>query len=335
MSGAPCVALFGGSGFVGTHLANQLVRAGYGLRVFTRDREHARGLWLLPATDVIVLDVADEERVATAMAGCVAAVNLIGRLNERRDNGADFRRAHVDTVQHLIKACKNARVPHLVHMSALKADIAAPSHYLRSKGEAEKLLLAENNSRLRTTVLRPSVIFGPDDALLNRFASLLRLAPGVMPLTSAEARLQPVYVGDVVAALVKVIAGRAADLNTRYELVGPEVMTLRQIVAYVAALTSRPTMIIPLGGLVATLFARVMEFVPGKPLTRDNLRSLSVDSVCTGDNGLLALGIRPTPLDEIAPAFLGGRTQRAHRNGWRREAGMTGGGIETPVTPRP
>jgi len=315
----PCVALFGGSGFVGTVLANQLVREGYALRIFTRDREHARDLWLLPDTDVIALDVADEERIAQALGGCMAVVNLIGILNERRDNGADFRRAHVATVQHLVKACKQARVPHLMHMSALGAGPSAPSHYLRSKGEAEKILQTESGRQLRSSVLRPSVIFGPHDDFLNRFATLLRLAP-VLPLTGAEALLQPVYVGDVVAAMVMLLKRSTGAVHSIHELGGPKVMSLRAIVDYVARLSGHSALILPLAGPPATLLAWLMEWVPGKPLSRDNLRSLSVPSVCAAENALVTLGIRPTPLEEIAPAYLSARTLRGRYDDYREDA---------------
>lgn len=316
----PRIALFGGSGFVGTVLANQLVRADCGVRLFTRDRQHARALWLLPDTDVVALDVADEERVAQALVGCTAAVNLIGILHERRDNGVDFHRAHVGVVEHIIKACKHARVPHLLHMSALKAGPQAPSHYLRSKAEAERLLQTESGRQFRTTVLRPSVIFGRHDSFLNRFAALLKLAPHVMPLAGCEAQLQPIYVGDVVATILALLRTSPRSGTTVVEIGGPQIMTLRAIVEYVAALIERPTSIVPLGGAVAGLIAWAMEFVPGKPLTRDNLRSLSVASVCAEPNGLLALGIRPTPLDEIVPDYLSNHNLRGRYERYRVDA---------------
>ena len=313
------VALFGGSGFVGTMLANQLVREGHGLRIFTRDREHARGLWLLPDTDIVVVDVADEDRVAHALVGCGAAVNLIGILNERRDDGADFRRAHADTAHHLVKACKQARVGHLLHMSALQASAHAPSHYLRSKGAAEEILQSESSRQLHTIAVRPSVMFGRHDAFLNRFATLLRLAP-VLPLAGAASLLQPVYVGDVVAAIVRLLAHPPSAQHSVYEVGGPQIMSLRQIVDYVAHLSGHAPLILPVGGPLATLLAWCMEWMPGKPLTRDNLRSLSVPSVCSADNALVTLGIRPTPLQEIAPAYLAARTLRGRYDHYRESA---------------
>ena len=319
MSMAP-IGIFGGSGFVGSVLANRLVEQGYSLRIFTRDREHARHLWLLPDTTVVAVDTGDQDRLQAGLDGCAAAVNLIGILNERGDSGAGFRRAHVDTVAHLIKACKTVDVPHLLHLSALKADSGGPSHYLRTKGEAEKLLLAEHGRRLRVTIVRPSVIFGPHDDFLNRFARMLALAPGIFPLACAGAKLQPVYVGDVAEACVRMLQSPAAA-RTTYDLGGPAVLTLREIVEYVASVCERPTRVIPLGPGLSTMLARLLEFAPGKPLSRDNLRSLEVDSILSGANGLTALGIEPQPLAALVPRYLARQSLRGRYNQFRRTAG--------------
>ncbi len=313
------IGLLGGSGFVGAVLANHLVDAGHAVRVFTRKREHARELWLLPDTDVVEVNVEDQEQLNDAVAGCAAVVNLIGILNERGDNGEGFRRAHIDVTQRAIKACKTSDVPHLVHMSALNADSFAASYYLRSKGEAEKLLAAENGNRLTTTIMRPSVIFGPHDDFINRFATLLRLAPGVFPLACAGARFQPVYVGDVADAIVRVLTDRA-HAGQRYDLGGPEVFTLREIVEYIARVIGRPVKVVALGAALAKLQANVLEYVPGKPFSRDNLRSLEEDSVCTQGNGLDRLGIAPTPMRVIVPRYLGGHDMRHRYYGFRTTA---------------
>ena len=316
----PLIGIFGGSGFLGSALANRLAGAGINLRLFTRDREHARHLWLLPNTAVIAVDTTDQERLNTAVAGCSAVVNLIGILHERGDDGAGFKRAHVETASHVLKACKTASVPRLLHVSALGADTNAPSHYLRSKGEAEKLLLAEQSRRLRINILRPSVIFGAHDDFLNRFARLLALAPGVLPLAGAEAKLQPVYLHDVVEACVRLLTTNRAH-TTSYDLGGPLVLTVREVVAYVAQLIERPTHIIALGPLLSSVLARLLELAPGTPLSRDNLRSLSVDSVVGGSNGLTTLGITPTPMAAVVPQYLGGRALRQRYNRFRRAAG--------------
>lgn len=303
------IGILGGSGFVGSVLANRLVTLGYNLRILTRDRQHGRGLWLLPDTEVVETDALDQDRLGHALSGCAALVNLVGILNERGDDGAGFRRAHVDIAVNAAKACKSQDVPRLLHMSALNADSAAASHYLRSKGEAEKLLMAEHGKRLAVTIMRPSVIFGPHDRFLNRFASLLAMSPGVFPLACAATRFQPVYVGDVAEAFVKALA-ESATAGQKYDLGGPEICTLADIVNYVGRVSGHPTRIVALGRTLSALQANIMEYVPGKPFSRDNLRSAQSDSVCAHGNGLVSLGIAPTPMESIVPQYLGRRSMR-------------------------
>ncbi len=314
------VGLLGGSGFVGSVLANQLVEAGYAVRILTRRRDNARELWLLPDTEIVAVDMRKADQLSDAVAGCTAVVNLIAILNERGDNGEQFRNVHVELLRRVIKACKATKVPHLVQMSALNADSFAASYYLRSKGEAEKLLGDETGKRFRASIVRPSVIFGPHDSLTNRFARLLRLSPGLFPLASADTRFQPVYVGDVARAIVKIISDPAVA-GQRYDFGGPEVMSLGELVEYVARVIERPTRVIRLGRFLSSVQANVLEYVPGKPFSRDNLRSLQDDSVCPQVNGLERLGITPTPMRVIVPAYLRGQNSRHRYYAFRTEAG--------------
>ena len=314
------IAIAGGSGFIGTVLANRLVTAGHAVRVLTRSREHARDTWLLPDTDVVEVGRYDDPEVLHGVfAGCDAVVNLAGILNERGDNGEGFRRVHVDLPLRLVKACKHSGVPHLLHLSALNADSFAASYYLRSKGEAEKLLEAESGHVLKVSIFRPSVVFGPGDDFTNRFARLARVSPGVLPLPCADKRFQPVYVGDVADALVKTIAAREFA-GQRYDLGGPEVVTLAELVRYVARLSGHPVRVVPLNDLLSSVQANILEFVPGKPFSRDNLRSMEEDSVLTRNNGLAALGIVPTPMRIIVPAYLAGADNRHRYYDYRTHA---------------
>jgi uncharacterized protein YbjT (DUF2867 family) len=316
------IGILGGSGFVGSALANRLVAGGHRVRLFTRAREHARDCWLLPNTEVVELDPREQEHYNHGFAGLDAVVNLVGILNERGDDGTGFRQAHVDIPLRAAKACKTADVAHLLHMSALNADSFASSYYLRSKGEAEKLLQAESGKRLVVTILRPSVIFGPHDDFTNRFARLLHLAPGVFPLARASARLQPVFVDDVAEAMVRCLTQREAA-GRRYDLGGPEIMTLGEIVSYIGRVVGRPVRVIGLNDFLSAVQANVLEYVPGKPFSRDNLRSLSEDSVCTQANGLDQLAITPTPMRVVVPRYLGGDDVRhrfyAHRTAAGRD----------------
>ena len=303
------IGIFGGTGFVGSFLANELVERGYALTVFTRSRDRARHIWLLPNTDVVEIDVHDEAAVTARLDGCDAVVNLVGILNEKGDDGSGFRRVHTELTRSIIKAATAARVKRYLHMSALNADPFGPSYYLRTKGEAENAALAAHDEGLPTTVFRPSVIFGPDDDFFNRFATLLKLSPGVFPLACANARFQPVYVGDVAEAFVRCLDDRAT-FGQRFDLGGPEQKSLIELVRYVADVTGTRRLVIPLGSALSKLQANVLEYVPGKPFSRDNLRSASEDSVCRGENGLVTLGIEPTAIAEVVPYYLGDRSIR-------------------------
>ena len=313
------IGILGGGGFVGTVIANRLVEEGYAVRIFTRDRERARDVWLLPDTDVVVVDPLDQDALSAAITGCAALINLVGILNEKGHDGEGFRRAHVEITAHTIRACKDNGIGRLLQMSALKADSFAPSYYLRTKGEAEKLVLDAHGEQLQATIMRPSVIFGPHDDFMNRFAALLRLTPGVFPLACASARFQPVYVGDVATAFVTALDDKTT-YGKRYDLGGPEVMTLAQIVRYVADVIGKTVVIIPLGKALSAVQANILEYVPGKPLSRDNLRSTEEDSVLIADNGLLTLGITPTAMDVIVPTYLADKNQRTRYYGFRTEA---------------
>ncbi len=315
----PIVGLLGGAGFVGSVIANRLVDRGYAVRIFTRKRDRARHLWLLPDTDIIETDPNEQDQLKNAFSGCSALINLVGILNEGRDNGEGFRRAHTEITSRAIKACKACDIRRFLQMSALKAGSSAPSYYLRTKGEAEELVMNEQNNRFCPTIMRPSVIFGPGDDFFNRFARLLKMSPGVFPLACAAARFQPVYVGDVADAFIAALRDEST-IGERFELAGPKVMTLAEIVRYVADVVERPTYVIPLGRFASAIQANLLEYFPGKPFSRDNLRSAKEDSVCGGTNGLERLGIRPTPVDVIVPRYLRGNDVRSRFYAYRSEA---------------
>ena len=316
------IGILGGTGFVGSHLANELIDIGSRVRIFTRSRERARHLWLLPNTEIIETDVYNATNVAKQIAGCDAVINLAGILNEKGDNGAGFRRVHTELTRTIVKACVETGVKRYLHMSALNADPFGASYYLRTKGEAENAAMAAHDEGLPTTVFRPSVIFGPDDDFLNRFARLLRISPPFFPLACADARFQPVFVGDVTRAFVGALPDRST-FGKRFDLGGPQVQTLLEIVRYVAKLTDSKRIIIPLGPAMSKLQANVLEYVPGKPFSRDNLRSVSEDSVCRGENGLTLLGIKPTAIGAIVPSYLGGRVERMRYYEMRATAGRS------------
>lgn len=298
------VCILGGTGFVGQRLAARLVQRGHSVKVLTRRRFRHSELLVLPTLSLVEADVYDPGVLRREFEGADAVVNLVGILNERGHKGAGFRRAHVELTEGLLQACRGAKVGRLLHMSALNADKQAPSHYLRTKGEAAAMVLTAK--QLETAVFEPSVIFGPGDSFLTRFAGLLKHTPLVFPLAFPGARFAPVYVGDVAEAFARCIEGRLAP-GQRYVLCGPKVYTLKQLVGYTAKLCGYRRLILGLPRPAAWLQAALMEWLPGKPFSLDNYHSLTRDGV-SGEDGLAELGITATPLEAIAPLYLG--TQR-------------------------
>jgi NADH dehydrogenase len=302
------VLVLGGTGFVGGHVCEKLVRAGWSVTVATRRRDHARSLLHLPFTTVQELDVHDFAALSRAVVGQDAVVNLVAILHGKQ---ADFDRVHAQLPQKIADACFGAGVGQLVHISALGANPqkpgSLPSMYLRSKSMGEAILMA-TCGKLALTILRPSVVFGQGDKFLNLFAGLQKVFPFV-PLAGADARFQPVWVEDVASAVVKSLERQAPGLLT-LEACGPEVFTLKQLVELSARLAGvnhghgRPVFGLP--HWAGALQARLMECKPGEPLmSRDNLASMQVANVATpGMPGLEALGIQPAALGPVARDYL-------------------------------
>lgn len=310
------ICIVGGSGFVGRHLTARLARDGHQLRVLTRHRERHRELLVLPTLELLECNVHDEEALRQAFKGCDVVINLVGILNEKGHNGKGFRRAHVELTQKVIQACKARGITRLLHMSALGADaVHGPSFYQRSKGEGEQ---AVKDSGLDFTCFRPSVIFGPDDSFFNRFAGLLRLIPLVFPLAGFQARFAPVYIGDVVEAFARSLSERTT-IGQCYNLCGPKAYTLQDLVRFTARKIGVTRWILGLPGWAAYLQARMMELVPGKPLSRDNLNSMKRDNVCEGEFPAI-FGIRPASIEAVVPDYLQPRHGRATYTALRREA---------------
>ena len=307
------VLVIGGSGFVGRHVVNRLVAAGHRVVVPTRRREYARALILLPTVDVLEADVHDPSTVARLARGTDAVINLVGILNEK--GGETFPQVHFELTRGIIAACKSAGVRRLVHMSALNADPAAPSRYLRTKGEAEAAVVA---SELDWTIFQPSVIFGREDSFLNLFARLLRVLP-VVALAGAGCRFQPVYVGDVADCFVRTL-DVDASIGRMYPLCGPKIYTLRELVRYVGEVTGNERPIVPLGRLAGRLQALALEALPGKLMSRDNLDSMQVDSVCGCDFPAL-FGVTPTALEAAAPEYLSPDAAHSQYDGFRAHGG--------------
>lgn len=320
------ILILGGTGFVGRSLCEQLaahpVLQGARLVVPTRRRARGRHLCTVPQVDVVEADVHRDADLRGLLRGCDAVVNLVAILH---GTPAAFEAVHVGLCRRLGQACVAAGVRRLVHVSALGVPVdgdpaQAPSHYLRSKAAGEQALKAVDG--LALTVLRPSVMFGERDRFLNLFASLQARLP-LMPLAGSQARMQPVWVEDVARALVRCLEDGATAGKT-YELAGPTVYTLGELVRLAGRWSGHPRLVLPVPMAVGRMQAAVLSWLPGEPpMSRDNLDSLQVPNVATGRlPGLLELGVHPVELEAVAPFYLqaGTRGEQQHLDAWRRMA---------------
>jgi len=293
--------VFGGSGFIGRYVVKRLAAQGRVVRVAVRYPEAALFLKPMGAVGQIVplyAPVQHEAAVHRAVEDADLVVNLVGILAERR--AGDFQRIHAEGAGRVARLAAAAGVARLVQVSALGADPASPARYASSKAAGEQAVRAAFPA---ATILRPSVVFGAEDALFNRFATMAQRLP-VMPVVAGATRFQPVYVGDVADA---VMAGllREAAAGGMYELGGPRVLSMRELLAYILAETGRHRRLMTVPMWLARLQAAVLEHLPGKLLTRDQLLMLRRDNVvAAGAPGLAELGIVPTPIDLVVPTYL-------------------------------
>lgn len=309
------VLVIGGAGFVGRHICNELVSRGCRVLVPSRRRDRARHLIMLPTCDVVEARVHDDAALDRLVAGQDAVINLVGILHGTE---AQFEQAHVTLTRRVLAACAGAKLRRYLHMSALGADPDGPSMYQRSKGRAEQ---AVRESALAWTIFQPSVIFGAEDGFLNMFARLAAIAP-VLPIGGAGVKFQPVWVEDVARAFVNSLDNEATFGKT-YELAGPKVYTLRELVRFAASAAGHPRPVVALPDGIARLQARLMELAPGEPLlSRDNIDSMKRDNVASRQPYVPApeLGITATPMEPEASLYLAGLHPRSRFGGFRARA---------------
>ena len=326
---------------MGKALVSELVARGKQVKVLTRRRECAKELILLPTVDVVEADIHDERVLARQFKGCDAVINLVGVLHEktrgRVDNPqaprGDFKANHIELPRKIIAACAQNGIRRFVHMSALGADPASRSAYQRSKGVGEALvresgLDADPNPgtlagakltarrSMQVTIFRPSVIFGEGDSFLNLFARLLKRLP-VLPLACADAKFQPVHVGDVACAFADSLDNLETYGQT-YDLCGPRVYTLHELVQLAARLSGHTKPVWPLCDRLSFYNAWAMEFKPGnKLMTRDDYYAMQIPNVCAGNS---PPGWQPVTLEAVAPTWFCGETQRGHYDCFRNQA---------------
>lgn len=310
------VTVFGGSGFIGRYLVQCLARQGWIVRVAVRHPQSAH--FLKPLGDVgqivpLAASLHREDSIAAAVEGAAAVVNLVGILYER--GRQSFRAVHVEGADRVARASLAAGATRLIHMSALGADRASPSAYAQTKAEGEAAALA---SFAGASIIRPSIVFGPEDDFFNRFARMARFLPALPLIGGGHTRFQPVYVGDVADAMAAVL-GDPAAAGRVYELGGPRIYTFRELLELLLREVRRRRLLVPVPFRVARLQALILEHLPAPPLTRDQLKLLERDNVVSGTlPGLAELGIAPTAAEVILPNYLdiyrpGGRYSRSSR----------------------
>ena len=309
------VCIVGGSGYVGRSVAQHLQEGGRRVRVVTRSRPRAMHLSVLPTVELMVGNPHDPADLDRAFEGMDAVVNLVGILHETRGHG--FQACHVELPRKVAQAARRKGVQRLLHMSALGADAKGPSKYQRSKAEGEAAV-REAAGDIPLTLFRPSIIFGEYDAFLNLFATLVKLNP-VIPLAGARARFQPVWVEDVARCFAAAL-GDPRTFGQAYELGGPKVYTLEELVRFVAATLGKRRVVVGLPQPLGRLQAFVFEHLPGKLMTRDNLDSMRVDNVCGGPFPPV-FGFAPAALEAVVPDYLGAPAQRSRYARYRHYAG--------------
>lgn len=272
------IILLGGSGFVGRHLAIELAQRGYAVSIPCRRPHRLKELTVLAGISLKQADIMDQTELNRLCQGHDVIINLLGVLTETRNNS--FRRMHVDFVKSVVHACQDNGIKRLMHISALGADQASGSSlYLRTKGEGENLIHSFGQHDLQVTSFQPSVIFGPDDSFINRFAGLLKLCKGMFPLACANSRFSPVFIGDVVCFIANTI-DNPDSFSKRYPLCGPETWTLKQILVQINQNQGSSCKIVGLPDSLSKLQAIILQNLPGKLFTLDNYRSLQTASIC-------------------------------------------------------
>lgn len=319
------IVILGGGGFIGSAVAEKLAARGDTLIIPTRVLARANHLTVLPTADIRVANIRDGATLRQLVAGADAVINLVGILHG--EPGSGFDGAHVDLPRDVARACADLRIPVLVHMSALNADVNGPSEYLRSRGRGEAAVReALAGAITRLAILRPSVVFGRRDNFLNMLAGLVRKFP-VIPLGSSGAQFQPVHVEDVADAIVQCLDHPALG-SAPLPLVGPKVYTMRELVDFVIRTLGVTRIVVPLPHALAMVQAMAFEFPPGKwlgaalgvALTRDNVRSMSLPNV---SNSPLPSGFRwrPAALEPIASDYLRLHSHRTRLQDFREHAG--------------
>jgi len=291
------ITILGGTGFVGLSLINYLAKTKNNVSVITRNREENKKILVYPNVSLVEANVHNLEELTEHTKKTDVLVNLIGILNESGHSGRGFRKAHSDLARIILGACKANNIKRLLHMSALNADPKGPSHYLRTKGEAESYLMTYGKRFSNITIFRPSVIFGKNDSFILRFSKLLDFVPFLFPLACHNAKFAPVFINELTEFMVNTI-NDSKSFNRIYNLCGPKVYSLKEILELIIRTKNINTKVIPLSNFLSKTQATIMEFVPGKPFSVDNFNSCKRDSFCESDYNFYS------DLETIIPTYI-------------------------------
>ncbi len=309
------ITIIGGAGFVGSALVAKLDQAGYQIKVLSRRREAAKHLILLPNVQVVECDIANNHALKDALKDSDAVINLVGILHETSINS--FEKIHHQLPRRVAQLCDELGIARLIHMSALQASNNAPSAYLKSKAAGEAAV-NEYNKKLNISIFRPSVIFGRGDSFLTMFANLVKFLP-VIALAKPNAKFQPIWVEDVAQCFLNALEN-TRTYGKSYDLGGPNIYTLRQIVQKVMEILGKQRPIIGLNDTLSMAQGFMLELMPIKLMTRDNIRSMQVDNI-TAQPMATELNVAPTALDVVVPEYLLDTSPRSLYDGFRAAAG--------------
>jgi len=308
------VCIFGGGGFLGRYIAQQLLSRGARVRIAERDPTnamHIKPLGNLGQTQFCSADVTKKDSVVRAVHGCHAVINLVGILD------GDFDAVHVTGARNVAEAAAQAGCSTLVQMSAIGADTGSPSRYGRSKGEAEEAVL---NAFTSAIILRPSIVFGREDQFINRFAGMIRMMP-IVPIIGGNTKFQPVFVGDIAQAVAAALEDPRQYAGQVFELGGPEIFTMTDLNRRIAKMIGRDRSFVEVPDFAAKLLATLTGFLPGAPITADQYKMLQKDNVVSeGQTGLKSFGVTPTSLAAVAHGWMEKYTSQG-RFGTRAKVG--------------
>ncbi len=307
--------LFGGAGFIGSHLAVSLSQDGWQTTIITKHPHRHRELLVIPSLKFIAAGDLSDEFIASQIHASDTVVNLIGILNQNRS--ATFADLHVRLPQRIAETCLRNQARRLISISALGGAVDAPSQYLQSRGQGERELQTVMQNGLNCTIIRPSIVFGPGDSFSRMFHQLLSISPLIFPLIMPDAVIQPVYVKDVVRCIVHAMNVRTPDRGS-FDVAGPDVFSLREFIALIDRMAGMRHRIVGLNQALSRLLASIAQYAPGRPLTPDNILSLQVPNSLTADVPP-PYGAQSTKFESVANTWLGGQNTQYDR--FRTQAG--------------